>query len=113
MKQRLQELVDEVNATSAVCLKFHQQKKTEGNMSISGCNGRLWVQPSSLGYNISLSGKSLEKEMYPFMRQLCGKECTGYAQTNKRIGKKDQPYWRVESFDTVRKAVYQYSHTIK
>ncbi len=113
LKLRLQELVGEVNATNAGCLKFHQQQKTEGNMSFIGGNGRLYVQPSSLGYDISLSGKSLEKEMYPFMRELCGSECTGYKQPNRSIGKKNQPFWRVESFELVKEAVYRYSKTIK
>jgi hypothetical protein len=49
--------------------------------------------------------------MYPFMRDLCGRECDGYKQTNARLGKKDNPFWRVNDFELVKKAVFRYAST--
>lgn len=109
-KRRLEELIKEVNSLSTTNkVELHQQKVLEQHLSIIGGNGRLCVEPVSNGYDIGLSGKCLENKMYRFMCDLCQKECTGYKQTNQRIGKKDLPFWRVESFSLVEQAVYHYA----
>ena len=110
IKDQLEELVDSINSRlSSTRIEFNQQPKTKGNMSITGCNGRMFVQPSVEGYDVSLSGKSLENEMHDFLCKLFGKECDGYKQTNTRLGKKSQPFWRVSDFQQVVEAVYRYT----
>ncbi|SFK48836.1 hypothetical protein SAMN04488079_11274 [Methylophaga sulfidovorans] len=110
--KQLEKLVDEINASNSnYKIKFNRQVKQTKNMSLSGANGRLGVQPSSVGYDISLSGKSIQKQMYSFMKELCNKECDGYKQLNTKLGKKDQPYWRVSDFSVVKKAAYNYATT--
>ena len=109
-KKKLIELVDDVNSLSPSNeVQFHQQDVVKKHMAIIGGNGRLCIHPTSTGYDIGLSGKALEINMYGFMRDLCQKECTGYKQTNKRIGKNDLPFWRVEDFSLVQKAAYHYA----
>src|SRR5690606_11307933 len=49
---------------------FHQQRKKRGNMSFTGGNGRICIQPAYDCYDVSLSGKSLTAEMGPVMRRL-------------------------------------------
>jgi len=82
-------------------------------MSISGANGRVWIQPSTAGYDVSLSGESLEKQLYTFMKELFGHECNGYKQTNNNEGTKRQPFWRTSDFKKVRAAVCHYAKTSK
>jgi len=109
-KKQLQKLIDIVNSLSPENhVEFNQQDITKRNMSIVGGNGRLTIQPTLKGYDIGLSGKSIQKDMYEFMRDLCKSECTGYKQTNKTIGKQDLPFWRVDDFNLVCKAVYKYA----
>lgn len=114
VRKQLEKLVEDINAAQGNAkIKFNCQVKQTKNMSISGANGRLAVQPSDDGYDISLSGKSIQKQMYPFMRDLCGKESDGYKQLNARLGKKDQPYWRIADFALVREAAFHYASTTK
>lgn len=75
-------------------------------MSFIGGNGRIGIQPFHSEYDVSLSGKSVEKQMYKFMCDLCGKNPNGYKQTKSR-----QPFWRVADFKLVEKAVYHYAKT--
>lgn len=103
-KERLEQLVEEINLLSSQKICFHQQAKVKRNMAIKGANGTLYIHPTTTAYNICLYGKTLEVEMYPFMLNLCGKKCTGYAQSNQR-----EPYWRVDDFSVVRKAVFRYA----
>jgi hypothetical protein len=110
---QLRTLEAEINAAGPFVLKLNQQKVTKENMSFSGGNGRIALQPCSDGYDISLSGKSLEAEMTPFMEHLCGRACDGFKQTNKSIGKADQPFWRVKDFQFVVQAVNYYAKTRK
>jgi hypothetical protein len=98
----------EINADSSL-IKLHQQKVKKENMSFTGGHGRIWIQPYADGYDISLSGQSLVSEMSPFMEQLCGRSCNGYKQTNRRIGKTEQPFWRIEKFHLVAQAVRHYA----
>ena len=78
-------------------------------MSFSGGNGRIWITPSLDGYDISLSGASLQKQMYPFMKDRVGRDCDGFKQRNKDL--KNQPFWRVSDFELVRQAVIHYADT--
>jgi len=109
-KQQLKNLVKKINELSpGINVEFHQQDVTKKNMCIKGCNGRIWIEPTSKGYDISLSGNSLEKEMYGFMAELYERECDGYKQLNKRIGQKKAPFWRVDNYEMMEKAVYRYA----
>ena len=108
---QLKRLETALHESGKTHLKFNQQRIARENMSFSGANGRLWIQPVAGSYDVSLSGKALTAEMSPEMRSICGHECNGYKQTNKRLGKRDQPYWRVEDFALVRAAVERYSKT--
>lgn len=113
IKERLLELVPEVNASDllkAGKLAFHQQKIATGNMSVYLTHGigRIYVQPSSLGCNVSLSGQVIQREMYPFMQKLLGRDCDGFAQRNRKKGKEDQPFWRTQDFGKVEEAIRFY-----
>ena len=114
IKERLHEVVAEVNASDLLKageLAFYQQKIATGNMSIYLTQGigRIYVQPCSSGCDISLSGKVIEGEMYPFMRKLFGKECDGFKQLNRNKGKKDQPFWRTPDFGKVKEAIIYFA----
>lgn len=61
-KQQLQELVDEVNLSSQRNkIEFDVQDKTPKHMSIIGGNGRLCINPTTKGYDVGLSWKSLKR----------------------------------------------------
>ena len=114
LKAQLQKLVDIVNVSSPFYeIEFYQQKMEKRNMSISGGNGRLWVQPAKHGYYVSLSGRSLVKEMSPFMREIFKKKHDGYKQPNSKTGRLDQPYWKTDNFELVVRAAFYYSRTVK
>ncbi len=113
LKNKLIALVEEINNNTKTTISFNQQSKKKENMSLSGGNGRMWIQPSPEGYDISLSGISLEKNLTPYMEKLFGKPCDGYKQTNNNIGIIRQPYWRTDSFKLVSQAAYEYSKTVK
>lgn len=109
-KNKLKQLVDLVNSLSpSKTVEFHQQEKTDKHMSIKIidsklADGRLCIQPTSTGYDISLSSQLLDKKMSGYMNQLCKKECTGYKQSNS-----NSPFWRVSDFSLVQKATYYYA----
>jgi hypothetical protein len=109
LKEKLIRLVEEINASTSSTVIFKQQLKVKTNMSFFGCNGRIYIQPSSVGYDVSLSGKSVEKTLYPLLKKLFGKECDGYKQTNGNTGIITAPFWRTDNFDLVKKAVYIYA----
>ncbi len=114
IKERLTELVNEVNLSKLPKtgeLAFHQQRVTTGNISVyltQGC-GRIYIQPSSSGCDVSLSGQVIEGEMYPFMHELFGKECDGFKQRNRKKGWAKQPFWRTADFGKVREAIRYYA----
>jgi hypothetical protein len=108
---QLKTLESELHTKGIAHIKFNQQKVAKDNMSFSGASGRIWIQPVAGGYDISLSGKALTAEMSSDMQALCGASCNGYKQTNKRLGKMDQPYWRVDEFRIVKAAVERYAKT--
>ena len=110
LKNKLIQLADEVNSEIGSNIKFNQQKIKKENMSFSGGNGRIWIPPFHDQYDICLSGKSIEKQMYGFMQNLCGKEHDGYKQTKPEP---HVPFWRVSDFKIVKKAVYHYAKTRK
>ena len=75
LKNKLLSLKDEVNqAAGKEILSFNQQSKVQENMSYSGCNGRLWIQPSIEGYDISLSGASVEKELAAIEKKIASRK---------------------------------------
>ncbi len=114
LKSQLENLVEIINMSSPFYeIVFNQQSVSKKNMSISGGNGRLWVQPVKDGYHVSLSGKSLVKEMSPFMRDLFKKKHDGFKQPNSKKGRLDQPYWKTDDFEFVVRAVFFYSRTVK
>jgi len=108
LKRKLIQLEDEINSNPIHNIKFNQQKVTKENMSFSGGNGRIWINPFHSEYDICLSGKSVEKQMYKFMCDLCGKNHHGYKQTKPDP---HAPFWRVSDFKLVEKAVYHYAKT--
>lgn len=69
VKSKLITLVEQINENgSGAKLEFKQQDVIQENMSICGANCRLYVFPTSTGYDVSLSGKSLEKNSYLAMQ---------------------------------------------
>lgn len=114
LSKKLEELVEQINASNSIYqIEFNRQSQATEKMSLSGANGRLGVSPSGVGYDISLSGKSIQHQMYGFMRDLCGKDCDGYKQLNTRLGIKNEPFWRVANFSTVIEAAFRYARTAK
>jgi hypothetical protein len=111
LKSQLKVLVDEVNSSLGHSkLTFHQQKIRKINMSVTGGNGRLCINPTSDGYKIGLSGIPLTNEMYGFMCQLTGKskhDIYEFPALEKL------PKWRVDDFSLIKKAVHQYAKTNK
>lgn len=107
VNKQLIALEAEVNSqldSGFVHIKFDQQPGTPKNMSFTGGNGRIYVKPfiRLKKYEIALAGTAIE--MYSFMRDLCGAECAG---ENHRGKTHPEPYWRVDDFEIVKKAVYQ------
>jgi len=108
-KSLLKQIVAEANAVGTAHLTLHQQDKIKEHISIRGAVGTLWIEPRSKHYDISLSGKVLEAQLYGPMSVLCGAECNGYKQTNQTKGTKRQPYWRVDDLGTVKSAIFLYA----
>mgnify|MGYP000016414442 CR=1 FL=1 len=111
LKSKLIALVNELNESSTLILKFNQQVKTLENMSISGANGRLYINPTNVGYDVSLSGKSLEQNLHNAFKTLFNEDCTGYKQTNRNTGVITQPFWRTDDFSLVKQAALLYTKT--
>ncbi len=110
LKRKLIQLSDEINSNFGCEIMFHQQNVKKENMSFSGGNGRIRISPFHEKYDICLRGKSLEKQMYRFMRILCGRKHDSYKQTKPDP---HAPFWRVSDFELVKKAVYHYAKTRK
>ena len=110
-KKQLKRLVDKVNSSLQFKkLSFNQQVVIKKHMSITGGNGRLCIQPTSKGYNVGLSGKPLENEMYNFMCDVLKKERPdkyGFPASESL------PKWEVKNFEDVRTIVLQYAKTNK
>ena len=109
VKKQLIALESEVNSQSDsgfVHIEFDQQSVKGKNMSFTGGNVRIYVKPFTRlkKYEIALAGTAIE--MYSFMRDLCRAECAG---ENHRGKTHPEPYWRVDDFEIVKKAVYQYA----
>jgi hypothetical protein len=105
---KLRELVKEINASINPHVSFDQQRKKKEHMSLIGCNGRMFILPTSTGYDVSISGMSVEKNLYPFLKDLFGKDCDGYRQPNSRV-----PKWKTDDFDLVKQAALIYAKTTK
>jgi len=98
LQYQLENTVMELNALiDHDKLKFNQQKAVKKHMSISGRNGRVWITPSSVGYDVSLSGKSVEKQLYPTFKIIFGSLHHGYKQSGR------QPFWRTDNFTLVKR----------
>ena len=93
-------------------LGFERQDVKTENMSIVGGNGRLRVKATAAGFDLSLAGMSLEREMYPFMKQLFGRSHDGYKQTNKNEGTESSPFWKTDDLSKLELAAIKYSRTI-
>lgn len=61
----LEKTVSKLNQNLAIPLTLNQQEKVKKHISLSGANGRLWISPSKGGYDVSISGISLEDELAP------------------------------------------------
>ena len=112
LKENLLVLVSEINASRVTPkINFNQQNKTTSNMSLTGGNGRIWIQPHTEGMDVSISGQSLEKQMYGFMLSLFRRDCDGYKQRNATKGFKRQPFWRTSDFMQVKEVAFEYAKT--
>jgi predicted HNH restriction endonuclease len=106
-KKKLIDLVVKINEQHpSIGLAYHQQDVTKKNMCVEGCNGKMWIEPMSNWYDISLSGQSLTLEMTGYMKQEFG-EKTGNKQSKPEPS--HQPFWRVDDFKLVEKAVFRYA----
>ncbi|MFA0252683.1 hypothetical protein AB4480_25050, partial [Vibrio sp. 10N.261.45.A4] len=76
--ERLVKLVELHNSQSGSNLKVLQQEKVKANISIAGGNGRLYVHPNSEGYDVSLSGQSLEHILTPSLVDFFHRSPDGY-----------------------------------
>lgn len=112
LKKRLCTFIDEINSELGYQkITFNEQNVKKGNISLSGANGRLYVQPKQgVYYDVSLSGQSLEKELTKKIRELFDGKPYGYKQTKPNT---TQPYWRTENFSLVKKAIRLYVKTEK
>jgi hypothetical protein len=111
LKTKLLHLEKEINSRKDCnIITFDQQSRTAKHMSFIGGNGRINITPCSGGYDIALSGQSLEKQMYHFMQKLCGRKNDGYKQTKPLP---HVPFWRVDNFELVKTAVLHYAKTRK
>lgn len=111
--QSLQKVVWELNDRLALDITLNQQDIIKKNISLSGCNGRLWVYPVAGAYDVSLSGLSLESELSPRLKEYFGCEPQGYKQANANKGFKKQPYWRTTNLNDVAIICEMYAKTIK
>ena len=111
LAEQLKRLEQELHECGNPQIRFNQQKIARQNMSFSGANGRIWIQPANGGYDISLSGTALTTELGPVLQSIYGRKCDGHKQTNRKLGRTDQPYWRVPDFSLVKAAVYLYAKT--
>ena len=71
----------------------------------------MYVMPTADAFDIVLSGISLTQQMTPVMNQICGQPHTGYKQRNANKQQLREPFWRVQNFAIVEKAVMEYSNT--
>ncbi len=114
LKSILKTNIEEINRNlGSNRLTFHQQKVTTKNMSVSGFNGRIWFNPVSDGFDISLSGKSLENQLSNKISALAGRDCDGFKQVNSNKGIKKQPYWRFSDPKYIRIVLNEYIKTSK
>ena len=106
--------MEEINSNPGYSdIQFNQQPKYTENMSFSGCNGRIWIQPFHEEYDVSLSGALLEKEFTSEFNKLFNKDFDGYKQSNSNKGTYTQPYWRTSDFFLVKAATQKYAKTLK
>ncbi len=106
-KKKLEQLTNTINSLSnSMSIEFHQQNITKKHMSFTGGNGRLCIHPTSKGFDIGLSRKSLSKEMYAFMCVLSGKD---HHDKYGFPAEKTLPKWEVDDFEKVKKAAYHYA----
>ncbi len=109
----LDKIVSDLNASPTFQLTLHQQDVVKKHMSVSGANGRLWVSPSKGGYDISLSGLSLENALTGALISYFGREADGYKQKNSNKGFNRQPFWRTRDFNDVKIVCEMYARTEK
>jgi hypothetical protein len=112
LEKKLKDLETVLRERGETHIKFDQQPKVKENMYFVGGNGRMYIQPVADCFDISLSGKDLTKNLTGEMEKLCGPR-HGYKQANKKLGKQDQPYWRVIDFNLVKAALDLYAKTKK
>jgi hypothetical protein len=104
LKEKLISLVKEINVSINPSVSFDQQLKIKKHMSLIGCNGRMFVLPTPTGYEVSIYGISVEKNLYPYLKDLFGRDCNGHRQPNER-----QPKWKTDDFNIVKQAAILYA----
>lgn len=105
--------IESLNSELNIALVLNQQEKVKKHISLSGANGRLWVSPSSGGYDVSISGASLERKLMPVLKAHFEREPDGFKQKNSNKGFSRQAYWRTQSFFDVQYACELYAQTFK
>ncbi|ELA7884164.1 histidine kinase [Vibrio parahaemolyticus] len=103
--------VESLNSKLNKTLALNQQDKVKKHISLSGANGRLWVSPSTGGYDVSISGASLERTLLPVLTAHFKRRPDGYKQKNSNKGFLRQPYWRTNNFGDVQYACELYANT--
>lgn len=103
--------VESLNSRFSKTLILNQQDKVKKHISLSGANGRLWVSPSTGGYDVSVSGISLERTLLPVLTAYFNREPDGYKQKNSNKGLLRQPYWRTNNFGDVQYACGLYANS--
>ncbi|OCH23938.1 hypothetical protein [Aliivibrio sp. 1S128] len=109
----LKSIVERLNTSSGTAIVLNQQLVTKSNMSLSGANGRLWISPALDGFDLSISGLSLEKELSPKLEKYFNRLPDGHKQKNSNKGFLKQPFWRVNTSKEVEDVCIMYSATMK
>ncbi len=105
-KIQILKIVDDLNRSYGMgSFQFHQQVAKVRNMSITGANGRLYIQPAGYGYGVSVSGKAGEAQLHTTFRRIFGKENDGEKQSGS------QAFWKTDDINLVESAAMAYAKT--
>ena len=89
IKDQLEELVESINSRlSSTRIEFNQQPKTKGNMSITGCNGRMFVQSSAEDTMSPYQASRLRMRCMTFCASYSGKNVTDTSRQTLASGRK-------------------------
>ncbi|UKA12896.1 hypothetical protein [Photobacterium damselae] len=109
LRKQLRKIIVEVNTEYNSNLIQDQQDEIKNNQSIlkRGTRiGRVWIHTSSRGYDISISGQSLEPKLRPAMVKIFGHESIGFKQSKK------QAFWSTEDLEQINQVIIEYAKAI-